>query len=201
MFLDQQLSHGHEPVIRSVQMVMRESIYGFQGNEKNPYLKITVNDPRAINRLRGAFESKDGNLNYKGYWKAAEGGVMTFDNLQYVLRFMVDTKVSLTDAKCPQDDCNWFRYPVCRGWRSQLQSTKFSHRMRSNQLAKLKRIVTIETLLHTKPTGSGLRWRLYVSFRSILNAQAVRAFSLNLILIRSSKSRTVLHGPERRRLS
>lgn len=82
----------HSPAIQSVQIVMRENIYGFQGNVKNPYLKITVTDPKFINRLRTTIES--GNANYKGLWKGADGGILTFDSIQYVLRFMVDTKLS-----------------------------------------------------------------------------------------------------------
>ena len=81
----------HSPAIFSVQMVLRENLYGFQGNQKSPYLKITVTDPKYINKLRTSIES--GNANYKGLWKGADGGVLTFDSLQYVLRFMVDTKV------------------------------------------------------------------------------------------------------------
>ncbi|KAF2723727.1 DNA polymerase delta catalytic subunit [Polychaeton citri CBS 116435] len=82
----------HQPAISSVQMVLRENLFGFQGNQKSPYLKITVTDPRFISRLRTAIEN--GNANYKGMWKVAEGGILTFDSLQYVLRFMVDTKIA-----------------------------------------------------------------------------------------------------------
>lgn len=94
-FLETQLAQ-HQPAIHSVQMVMRENLFGFQGNQKNPYLKITVTDPKYINRLRSTIES--GNANYKGFWKGAEGGVLTFDSIQYVLRFMIDTKVRLEDS-------------------------------------------------------------------------------------------------------
>ena len=90
-YLETQLAQ-HQPAIYSVQMVMRENLYGFQGNQKSPYLKITVTDPKFINRLRTSVEG--GNANYKGLWKAADGGVLTFDSIQYVLRFMIDTKIS-----------------------------------------------------------------------------------------------------------
>lgn len=89
-YLETQIAQ-HQPAIHSVQMTMRENIYGFQGNQKSPYLKIAVTDPKFINRLRTTIES--GNANYKGLWKSAEGSILTFDNLQYVLRFMVDCKV------------------------------------------------------------------------------------------------------------
>lgn len=82
----------HAPAIQSVQIVMRENLFGFQGNQKAAYIKITVTDPKYINRLRTSIES--GNANYKGLWKAAEGGVLTFDSIQYVLRFMIDTHIA-----------------------------------------------------------------------------------------------------------
>ncbi|KAG7100799.1 DNA polymerase delta catalytic subunit like protein [Verticillium longisporum] len=89
-YLETQVAQ-HQPVIHSVALLMRENIYGFQGNVKNPYLKITVNDPKHIGKVRSTIEA--GNANWKGLWKGVDGGVMTFDNIQYVLRFMVDCKV------------------------------------------------------------------------------------------------------------
>lgn len=83
----------HQRVIHSVQMVLRENLFGFQGNQKSPYLKITVTDPKHINRLRTAIEK--GNVNYNKLWKGSEDGILTFDSIQYVLRFMIDCKVCL----------------------------------------------------------------------------------------------------------
>ncbi|KKK19161.1 DNA polymerase delta catalytic subunit Cdc2 [Aspergillus rambellii] len=82
------------PVIESVQVTMRENIYGFQGNKKSYYLKITVTDPRYISKLRNALENNAQSLNYKGLWSKQESGVLTFDNIQYLLRFMIDTNLS-----------------------------------------------------------------------------------------------------------
>ncbi|KAK5085171.1 DNA-directed DNA polymerase delta [Lithohypha guttulata] len=90
-YLETQLAQ-HEQAISSVQMVLRENIYGFQGNQKSPYLKITVTNPKYINRLRTTIEH--GNANYKGLWKGVDGGILTFDNIQYTLRFMIDTSVT-----------------------------------------------------------------------------------------------------------
>lgn len=89
-FLESRIAQT-QPAIYSCQLVLRENMYGFQGNTQSPYIKITVTDPKFINRVRGTIQ--DGNANWKGLWKGAEDGIMTFDNLQYVLRFMVDTKV------------------------------------------------------------------------------------------------------------
>lgn len=91
-YLDTQLAQN-QPAIASVQMVLRENLFGFQGNQKSPYLRITVTDPKYINRLRTLIEN--GTANYKGLWKGVDGGILTFDSIQYVLRFMIDTGVSL----------------------------------------------------------------------------------------------------------
>ena len=82
----------HQPAIHSVQMVLRENLYGFQGNQKSPYLKISVTDPKFISRLRSKL--KDGDANYKGMWKGNVDGIATFDNIQYILRFMIDRGLS-----------------------------------------------------------------------------------------------------------
>lgn len=73
-------------------MTMRENIMRFQGNQKSPYLKITVNDHKFINRVRTLVQ--DNKANWKNLWGAIDGGILTFDNIVYVLRFMIDTKVS-----------------------------------------------------------------------------------------------------------
>lgn len=90
-FLETQVAQ-HQPAIQSVQMVLRENLYGFQGNQKSPYLKITVTDPKFINKLRTTIEG--GLANYKNLWKGVEGKILTFDSIQYVLRFMIDTGVA-----------------------------------------------------------------------------------------------------------
>jgi len=72
---------------------MRENMYGFQGNTQNPYIKISIIEHKNINRLRSLLES--GSFNYKGMWKMSDGGLLTFDSIQYVLRFMIDCKVRL----------------------------------------------------------------------------------------------------------
>ncbi len=91
-YLDTQLAQ-HQPAIHSVQMVLRENLFGFQGNQKSPYLKITVTDPKFINKLRSMIEAGQG-LSFKGLWKGVDSGILTFDSIQYVLRFMIDTGVS-----------------------------------------------------------------------------------------------------------
>jgi DNA polymerase delta subunit 1 len=82
----------HSGVINSVQMTMRENILRYQGNQKSPYLKITVSDPKMIARVRTMVQK--GNANWKQLWPYRDGGILTFDNIAYVLRFMIDTGVT-----------------------------------------------------------------------------------------------------------
>ncbi|KAK5654814.1 hypothetical protein OQA88_6850 [Cercophora sp. LCS_1] len=82
----------HQTTIHSVTLTMRENIYGFQGNTQNPYIKIAVTDPKYISKVRTAIEK--GDANWKGMWKSADGTIMTYDNLQYLLRFMVDCSIA-----------------------------------------------------------------------------------------------------------
>jgi DNA polymerase delta subunit 1 len=88
-YLDSKVAQ-HSPAIHSVSMVMRENIKGFQGNKPVPYLKITVTDPKFISRVRSTLES--GGTDWKGMW-GVNDGLKTYDNIQYILRFMVDNKV------------------------------------------------------------------------------------------------------------
>lgn len=83
----------HQPTIHTVQVVQRENMFGWQGNTKSPYIKIVVTDPKHMNKLRSSIES--GGANFRGLWKGVDGGILTFDSIQYVLRFMIDTSVSV----------------------------------------------------------------------------------------------------------
>lgn len=99
---------------------MRENLFGFQGNQKCAYLKITVTSPKFINRLRTLIER--GEANFKGLWKGVDSGILTFDNIQYVLRFMIDTGVR-TDMPGISSRLTGGRCPACLGSRSRPQNT------------------------------------------------------------------------------
>ncbi|KAJ5722341.1 DNA polymerase delta catalytic subunit [Penicillium malachiteum] len=89
-FLESKLAQ-HGRVIESVEVTLRENIYGFQGNQKSWYLKITVADPKHIAKVRKALEDGGSSMNYKGLWGSMDSGLITFDSIQYLLRFMIDT--------------------------------------------------------------------------------------------------------------
>lgn len=89
-YLETQIAQ-YQPAIHSVTLALKEDIYGFQGNVRSPYIKITVTDPKFTPKVRVTIEN--GHANWKGMWKVADGKIKTYDNIQYVLRFMVDCKI------------------------------------------------------------------------------------------------------------
>ncbi|KAF8421003.1 DNA polymerase family B-domain-containing protein [Tirmania nivea] len=88
-FLEQRLAN-RDTAICSVALCQRENLYGYTGGQKSPYIKITVNDPKYIPRVRTLLEKGDGN--FRNMYKTTE--LLTFDSIQYVLRFMVDAKIT-----------------------------------------------------------------------------------------------------------
>ncbi|KAI5810896.1 DNA polymerase family B-domain-containing protein [Peziza echinospora] len=82
---------NREPMIASASLCQRENLYGFTGNQKSPYIKISVNDPKYIGKVRSLLENRQ--TNFRNMYKMADGGILTYDNIQYVLRFMVDAKI------------------------------------------------------------------------------------------------------------
>ncbi|TPX11063.1 uncharacterized protein E0L32_007924 [Thyridium curvatum] len=77
--------------VYSTQLVLREDVYGFRGNQQGPYIKITLSDPKSLPKVRSLIER--GDANFHGMW-TLDGTVMTYDNIQYVVRFMVDCGIS-----------------------------------------------------------------------------------------------------------
>ncbi|KAL2885889.1 DNA polymerase delta catalytic subunit [Ceratocystis lukuohia] len=83
--------NNYQPVIHSISLHMKQSIYGFQGKDHSPYIKITVTDPKWAPKVRSALEG--GKVSPNAVWQVPEGPIRTFDNLQYMLRLMVDCKI------------------------------------------------------------------------------------------------------------
>lgn len=131
-YLETQVSQ-YQPAIHSIEMKMRENIYGFQGNIQSPYLQVTVTDPKFINKVRSTIES--GSANWKGMWKGLEGGLKTFDNIQYVLRFMVDCKV-ISNQRRSQIVLTCSRFKACPGSRHRPPSTSSYPNTADSQTAR-----------------------------------------------------------------
>lgn len=122
-YLDANIGQS-QPAITSVQLVLRENLYGFRGNQQNPYLKITVTDPKFIPKVRSAIES--GNANWQGRWGVlGEKGtqINTFDQIQYVLRVMIDCKVCV--ILCSHGEfSDTYRFLECLGSKFLQKHTK-----------------------------------------------------------------------------
>lgn len=75
--------------VKKVEIVSKESIWGFNNNIKTPYFKIYVNNVRNIARVRSGFER--GDVQFEELFM---GGCTTYDNINYLLRLMVDCKIT-----------------------------------------------------------------------------------------------------------
>jgi DNA polymerase delta subunit 1 len=78
-----------QPAIHHIEISMKESIWGFNGNQKTPFLKIILHDAKLVPRARAAFEQ--GEVQLLDLFQAPS---LTFEsNIAFLLRFMIDTKV------------------------------------------------------------------------------------------------------------
>jgi DNA polymerase delta subunit 1 len=80
---------------------MKESIYGFSGNKKSPFIHIVTSSPTYINTakrvLENGFSFTNGQHDKVTY--------STFEsNLPFIMRFMVDTKVRVY-SRCTINTC------------------------------------------------------------------------------------------------
>lgn len=81
-------SVGGNPV-KKIEIVSKRSLWGYKGDDWIPFLKITINEPRNLPKVRGIFER--GECHFQGLFQDT---VPTFEsNIAYTLRFMIDTKV------------------------------------------------------------------------------------------------------------
>ncbi|AMD21716.1 HFL140Wp [Eremothecium sinecaudum] len=80
------LNEKFNGIVFSIDVMNKQSIWGYSGSNHLPYLKISVTDPAGINKVRTAFEQ--GHVNAKDAWY--EGGTTTYDNIAYTLRLMID---------------------------------------------------------------------------------------------------------------
>lgn len=73
-----------------VEIAFKESIWGYSGNTKLPFLKIVLANAKNAGKIRSAFER--GEVYFQNLFPIE--GVMTFDNIQYLLRVMIDCKIT-----------------------------------------------------------------------------------------------------------
>ncbi|QEU63049.1 Pol3 [Kluyveromyces lactis] len=84
--LQQYLNEHYENNVDSIKIVPKQSIWGFSGDAKIPFLQIFVKNPNLLNKIRTGFE--------KGYIQPNDkwfvGGCTTYDNIAFPLRLMID---------------------------------------------------------------------------------------------------------------
>ncbi|KAG7824304.1 hypothetical protein KL909_002302 [Ogataea angusta] len=76
--------------VQGLEIALKESIWGYNNNTKLPFLKVVVDGIKHIGKVRSAFER--GEIEYKGLFPPT--GSMTFDNIQFLLRMMVDCRIT-----------------------------------------------------------------------------------------------------------
>ncbi|ODV98031.1 hypothetical protein PACTADRAFT_36662 [Pachysolen tannophilus NRRL Y-2460] len=76
--------------VSNIEISFKESIWGYNNNMKLPFLKIVVDNAKYVPKLRSAFER--GEVQFKDLFPIS--GQMSFDNIQYLLRMMVDCKIT-----------------------------------------------------------------------------------------------------------
>ncbi|AJU60531.1 Pol3p [Saccharomyces cerevisiae YJM248] len=79
------LNETFDHAIDSIEVVSKQSIWGYSGDTKLPFWKIYVTYPHMVNKLRTAFER--GHLSFNSWFS---NGTTTYDNIAYTLRLMVD---------------------------------------------------------------------------------------------------------------
>ncbi|ODV58381.1 DNA-directed DNA polymerase delta POL3 [Ascoidea rubescens DSM 1968] len=86
------INHLHNSGFDDVQKIeihLKESVWSYNDNQKTQFLKIVVSHAKTVAKLRGAFER--GQIQFQNYFP---GTTMTYDNISYTLRMMVDSKIT-----------------------------------------------------------------------------------------------------------
>ncbi|CDS07654.1 hypothetical protein LRAMOSA01603 [Lichtheimia ramosa] len=86
--------------INRVDLVMKQSIYGYRGDGFVQFVKVTCNDPKDISKARNKVET---GVMVAGLDKPCTADTTFESNLAYLLRFMIDCKVP---------GSNWIELPA-----------------------------------------------------------------------------------------
>ncbi|KAI8366805.1 DNA polymerase family B-domain-containing protein [Radiomyces spectabilis] len=91
---------GNSNAIADVTIAMKQSIYGYRGESKSPFVKVTVYDPRDISKVKNCVER---GVQIPGLDRMCQADTTFESNLAYLLRFMIDCKVT---------GSNWIELPA-----------------------------------------------------------------------------------------
>ncbi|KAF9974253.1 DNA-directed DNA polymerase delta [Actinomortierella ambigua] len=129
--LKQALETGMEKAncIVKIEWKLKESIYGYHGGEKSPFLKITFKEPRHIAAAKRVVERGLTFGTFKDY------SPQTFEsNIAFLLRFMIDCKVA---------GANWIELPA----------GSYSLRHDHNSNAQINVEVAYDKMISHEPEG------------------------------------------------
>ncbi|PWN19351.1 hypothetical protein BCV69DRAFT_283987 [Microstroma glucosiphilum] len=76
--------------VEATEMVARKSLMEYRGDEDVAFVKITCGEIRALQRIRGSMER--GEVSFRDMMSAGDS-VLTYENIAYTLRFMIDHKI------------------------------------------------------------------------------------------------------------
>ncbi|KZP01626.1 delta DNA polymerase [Calocera viscosa TUFC12733] len=83
------LNERNDDAVSELSIVKKKSLWGYRGDEQNPFLKIVLSKPRLLPKIRGLFDR--GEVDFKGLFM---GPIPTFEsNISYEMRFMIDCRV------------------------------------------------------------------------------------------------------------
>ncbi|KAG0169094.1 DNA-directed DNA polymerase delta [Apophysomyces sp. BC1015] len=86
-------------IVHDVDIVLKQSIYGYHGDTKSPFVKVSVNDPKDIFKVRNTLEV---GVSVPGLDVPCRSPTTFESNLAFLLRFMIDCKVT---------GSNWIELP------------------------------------------------------------------------------------------
>ncbi|KAG0674457.1 DNA-directed DNA polymerase delta [Pichia californica] len=93
------LQSQYSGMVEDVDIELKESIWEYHGDQKVPFLKIILTHPRHAAKIRTGFER--GEIQFRELFNPT--GTVTFDNLQFLLRMMVDCEITgMSWLTCPK---------------------------------------------------------------------------------------------------
>ncbi|KAG0670580.1 DNA-directed DNA polymerase delta [Maudiozyma exigua] len=82
------LNDNYNNSVSSIEVVPRQSIWGYSGDTKIPFWRVYTTQPHMINKLRTGFER--GHITFESWFSS---GTTTYDNIAYTLRCMIDCQI------------------------------------------------------------------------------------------------------------
>ena len=89
-------------MVQAVDIAMKQSLYGYRGDQKSPFVKVTLGDPKDVPKARSKVET---GFSIPGFERICRAETTYESNLAYLLRFMIDRKVNNNDNTFLINEC------------------------------------------------------------------------------------------------